>query len=482
MSDSSSTIVPSNGNLVDTQIQQFEKTLLEHIRILGLPSEAVFVQVAERRDVFQNAPAVISKIPTETLPQSIYLSKFLAATAAGLFDAALNYMWDQTIVELRKRVARYDLSYFFDLCVTDPDRRKKLETEADLEKIEDSELIRGAFSMELISELGYKHLDFIRYMRNRASAAHPNQNEITGLQLIGWLQTCIVQVINLPLSNVVVQIKALLTNIKSNRLTESDARQIGVFFTDLPQEPVNTLCSGFFGIYTNNETNTQTRQNIQLLLPYLWTRVDENTRFQFGVKYAQFVSRNEQQRVLLARQFLESVSALSYVPHGLLSAEIEDAMSDLLAAHHAGNNFYNEPVFAKQLQRITGETGKVPENVTQQYVLGVVEVFLTNGYGVAWNAEPIYLELLQQLDPRQSLIAAVSFRNLTIASKLQFPLCQKKYRELLDMMVVQVTNPAVKELIQDILDALNRKVSPERLYEDKRLAEKIDNLRKILNV
>ena len=33
----------------------------------------------------------------------------LAAVGAGLFDAALNYLWDETIAEFRRRVARYDL-------------------------------------------------------------------------------------------------------------------------------------------------------------------------------------------------------------------------------------------------------------------------------------------------------------------------------------------------------------------------------------
>jgi len=38
-------------------------------------------------------------------------------------------------------------------------------------------------------------------MRNWASAAHPNQNQITGLQLIGWFETCTKEVIALPETN-----------------------------------------------------------------------------------------------------------------------------------------------------------------------------------------------------------------------------------------------------------------------------------------
>jgi hypothetical protein len=477
---SEQSLISSNNNQLD--IQQFESTLLSHISSFGLPTASVFSAVSERTDVYKNIESVVNRIPKELLPQSTYISKFLAAVAAGLFDAALNYMWDQTIMELRLRVAQYDISYFFDIVVTDQDKRKKLSTVDDLEKIDDYDLVKGALEIELISELGYKHLDFIRYMRNHASAAHPNQNEITGLQLVSWLQTCVMEVITLPISTSVVQIKVLLNNVKTSRLSEADAKQIAVFFTNLKQDRVNALCSGFFGIYTDLATITQTRQNIQLLLPYLWDRVGETTRYQFGVKYAQFLARSEQERQALARQFLEIVSAFSYAPDDIKAAEIEDALNNLLNAHRNFGNFYNEPVFARQLQRLVGNAGRIPEKITQTYVLGVVDVFLTNGNGIAWNAEPIYAELLQQFDPRQSLIAAVSFRNQIIASKLQFPLCQKKYAGLLEMMATQVSNPAVGEIIEEIRVLVNGKVPPERIREDRRLSDKIDQLRKILDV
>jgi hypothetical protein len=73
-------------------------------------------------------------------------------------------------------------------------------------------------------------------MRNWASAAHPNQNEITGFQLIGMLETCVIEVIMLPLSNVVADIKQLLENIKTNKIDEAEARQIASFFANLPRE------------------------------------------------------------------------------------------------------------------------------------------------------------------------------------------------------------------------------------------------------
>jgi hypothetical protein len=279
MSDQSdvTNIVPTSSYA--SQITQFEDGLLEFIAQHGLPINQVLVPVSERLKIFRNVEEVVEKIDAEQKQRSIYISKFIAASAAGLFDAALNYMWDETIYELRRRVARYDLAYFYDAAVgSSSEKRKKLNSEEDLVKIDDSELIQGSHEIGLISDLGFKHLDYVRYMRNWASAAHPNQNQITGLQLIGMLETCVIEVITLPLSNVVVGIKKLLANIKANKIDEIEAKQISSFFADLPKEKVHTLAEGFFGIYTQTDTTSQTRQNVRLLIPDLWERPEGATK------------------------------------------------------------------------------------------------------------------------------------------------------------------------------------------------------------
>lgn len=478
MSDESKSIV-IQSNAISTQLLDFEKSLLSFIDAQGLPTETVLVDISQRQVVIRNINSVLERIGNERLGKSVYISKFIAATASGLFDAALNYLWDETIYELRKRVAQYDLAYFYDVAVgNSTEKRKKLNTEDDLQKVEDSDLIKGANEIGLVSDLGFRHLDYVRYMRNWASAAHPNQNQITGLQLISMLETCIVEVINLPLSNVVVEIKRLLANIKSNKISKEEASQIAVFFAGLTQEKANALAAGLYGIYTQLDTTPQTRQNIQLLIPLLWDMVDENTRNEFGIRYARFVATNDQDRQKLAREFLDVVSGAKYLPEGVRVVEIGTAIDNLLAAHRGVNNFYNEPAFARQLQRQVGETGKVPKEINIKYVLCLVEVFLTNGNGITWYAEPTYIEMLNQFDSTQASIAVFSFVTKNISSRLQFPLCQKQFRRLVDLMRDKVTIPVVKELINDI-DSFTG--SMENMKDDTRIKSKANAIRRIVS-
>lgn len=131
-------------------------------------------------------------------------------------------------------------------------------------------------------------------MRNWASAAHPNQNEITGLQLVSWLETCVKEVITLPISDITIQIKQLLVGVKNTSISDKDAQEISVFTTELTQEQIDNLASGFFGIYVKPDTDSQTHQNINKLLPFIWGRVDEDNKQTFGLKYANFVASNSQ--------------------------------------------------------------------------------------------------------------------------------------------------------------------------------------------
>jgi len=459
------------------ELQAFENGLMTFIAQHGLPTQNVLVPVTERVKVFGNVEDVLALLDYPHKQQSIYISKFIAAAASGLFDAALNYLWDETIFELRKRIVRYDLEYFFDLAVTNPEKRNKLSAEEDLVRLDDNELIRGASEIGLISELGYRHLDYIRYMRNWASAAHPNQNQITGLQLIGWFETCIKEVITLPETSATAQIKTLLANVKAHELDMNGAKQVSGFFVQLTSDQSNNLMAGLFGIYTNEDSLPAARDNVKLLAPMLRPFVGEGMRKNFGVKYGQFTANNDAARAKWAREFLDAVGAASYIPDTIRAAEIGTAVEELLSAHRGLNNFHIEPSFAHRLQSLVGDRGQVPSQIAERYVEGLVEVFLTNGHGVAWYAEPTYQRLLARLDATQALFAALSFRKMHIASKLQFGLCREKFLEVVALAKVKVTSPQgidILNLIEDYKPPL------QHLRSETKLMEKVNAITKSL--
>lgn len=89
---------------VNNGVDQFTSGLYTYLDELGLPKEKVLVDTTERQRVINNLPDVVLNIGHEKRITSIYLSKFIAACGAGLFVAALNFIWDETIVNLREKL------------------------------------------------------------------------------------------------------------------------------------------------------------------------------------------------------------------------------------------------------------------------------------------------------------------------------------------------------------------------------------------
>ncbi|MFF9101480.1 hypothetical protein ACF1AU_12990 [Streptomyces rubrogriseus] len=379
---------------------------------------------------------------------SLYLSKFFAAVSAGLFDAALNYLWDETVNQLRQRVSAYDLSYFYDLAVgPTSDIRKKLSTSDDLSKVEDQKLIQAANKMGLLSDVSLQQIDLVRFMRNHASAAHPNHVELRALQLLNFLETCIVEVMTMRVDDVVIEIKRLLENIKKEAVDSRDVPVIAATFDRMPEGQANNLGNGLFGIYTRVGTDEQTKANVRLLMPELWPHLTEETHRQFGVRAARFRANQDNEQARLARELLETVDAVSFLPDDIRVPEIDAAIEVLLSAHDGWNNFTNEYAPATRLAELVGSPPSVPKEVTHKYVDSLVWVFLTNGSGESWSANPIYETLLRGLTVEEASYALTSFCSHDISLRLNLDLPQHKFRELLDIIDGKIVGRRRRELL-----------------------------------
>ena len=93
ISDNNQMIKQNEGQVLD--VTQFDNAIVQYLDYLRLPSNNLFAPISERSKVFKNVEDVFTNIDAQNLPKSLYLSKFIAAVASGLFDAALNYLWDE---------------------------------------------------------------------------------------------------------------------------------------------------------------------------------------------------------------------------------------------------------------------------------------------------------------------------------------------------------------------------------------------------
>lgn len=289
-------------------------------------------------------------------------------------------------------------------------------------------------------------------MRNWTSTAHPNEEELTGLKLLGWLEICIKNVFNLPLSDINIEIKKLLSDIKTRRFDKNEIALKKTFLLDLNSNQSNSLLNGLFGIYVSDSVSPEAIDNINEISPQLWSLADDSTKNNIGIKYGNFLINGHTDKQQSAKSFLEVVSGQSVIPDDLKSVEIANILSDLSTANKENNNFYSEPSIARELNRYVKNSKSIPEKIEKDFVITVISCFLTNGNGVAWNAEDFYVEMISNFTKNQALIGLLSYLDDSIQSKLNnSSLSDSKYTELLNMLKVKITTPKAVELINFII-------------------------------
>jgi len=455
------------------ELTQFESRLTEFLNELGLPNENILVPLSERWRFIKNVHDSLLVLTPEQLAQSNYIAKFVSAVASWLFDAALNYLWNETINSLRLKVQNYNIKYFFDTLNISEQKRKELRDEADIEKITDDDLIKWARWIELITDLGYRELDNIRYMRNWASAAHPNNAELSAIKLLSYLETCLKEVISVETPRVAVQINKLFHDIKSSRIAIDTISAIADSLNELNWKQYANLVNWLFWIYIDKDSSSDAIENINVLVPRIMERMSDDIRYELWIKFANFKINNFLHEERMSKDFLKITSSLSFIPDNIRVNDIKNILDNLLNAHNNYWNFYSEPIFARQLRDIVGEIW-VPNSIAKDYVYTLVEVFLTNWNWVARNADPIYRELIKWFEKQLAIFAITTYKKDEISSKLRYTMCQNRYLELLDMIEPKITD----ENISLFIGKIRRSASDlSNLWKNESLNDEIRTLR-----
>lgn len=262
-------------NELETTISDFNEPFTNYLTNLGLPITGILAPISARQTVINSIESEINKISKDNRQYAIYLTRFLSSVAAGLFDGAVAYLWNETIKSLQKMVASYDLDYFIKVTSEINNRYHNIKTEEDLSLIADYDLLNTCNRMGLITDHVFEVFKFINYVRNHSSATHPTENEIGAYDLLSWLENCIRYAINAEPNGDAIKLKQLLYNIRANNIPEDDLSYIGTNINNLPTIMVEDLLSSIFGMYTDSTISANISQNITGIAKYIWDASSE---------------------------------------------------------------------------------------------------------------------------------------------------------------------------------------------------------------
>lgn len=444
---------------INPQVDDFTRALTSYLADLGLPTDNVLVPVCERTKLINNFPDVLNLLPFNNKNEYLYLSKFIAACGIGLFDAALNFLWDETVLNLRNKIVNFDLQYFLESAISDPEKRKKIKNADNLDEIDDWELIRGCHLTGILSEIGFKHLDYIRDMRNWVSAAHPNQNQITGLQLVAWLETCIKEVIGKEPEAPALEVKKLLSNVRNSILTNDLILHINHSMEKLPSDILTSLLKTLFGMYTDKKSSTEIKANIKGIVQKCWELSTQNSKYECGLKYAAFAANGDADRTILAKEFLSLVDGLAYLPTDALALELSEKINNLYLAHTRLNNFYNKPIYAKVLSKYIPDNGDIPTIVRFQYVKVIIMARIGNGYGTSWHACAYYDKLIGKFTEQEIIELTKLFTDSEFSSRIRFSSCVEAFKEIVAILLPKTTNQISRQILNSISEQTSEQLT-----------------------
>lgn len=436
MSDKTNNIIliSKSKEQIETSIATFNQPLADLLAHVGLPTENVLAPITERGKVIAAFETVLNILPVSERDKSFYLSKFLVSISVGLFDGALTFLWDETIKALRKMVATFDLEYFFNVAESINNRYKSLKQEEDLLAVSDHDLLEISRRIGLINDVNFKRLEHVNYLRNHASASHPNDNEVTGLEILSLLENCLRYAIVAKPDHSVIKIKQLFHNIRTQLIPHEDFSVIGQDFAKQPQERIDDFLIAIVGMYCDPQKTNITQLNIEKLTPEIWRCSTEETKYIVGSKFGLYRKNGDVSRKDSIQKILEIVNGQNYKDEDSIGAELIEKLQNLRSAHYEWNNFYYEYPHVRAIDLTIPKTGKIPNAARRMFVKIISICFVGNGKGfregVDENAVEYYKKYINNFDDQDIYDFLDLFTDPEFVNDLNMPKAEKRMKNL----------------------------------------------------
>ena len=444
-----------------TQLAVESNIFLNYLENLSLPTDNIIATTEERDIIANNNPVFVHNLPDEVKQNARYLSKFIGATAIGLFDAALNYIWNEVVLALRQKAITYGIDLFFDAAVGSP-KREFFVSEDDLHSLRDAQLIDTCSKLELISRITSKKIKHILDMRNEIAASHPNAEAIGGYELLGWLDTCIKDIIRESCSESAIRVKAFIDQLKSynDEIDEVTTNQLLNDIKKLSTPHIHNLAYTFFNWYTATDNNIL-KINITKFIPAVWAATMDPVRYNLGGRLDSFVTQLKTKEAENGNQFLVLVNGLRYKSITSRHAHLEYLSKELFCAHNGYDNFSTETIYMREILQYCHCASDIPESISYQLIHVIILCRLGRGFvsysdGIGSSAKNLYDEFLKKFDSRCVAIALQCLWSDDILCKVDgYSRCRKHLTSILDIFSELVIDERSKEIITFIKSNIN---------------------------
>ncbi|MBP8746041.1 MAG: hypothetical protein KBH86_13065 [Syntrophorhabdus sp.] len=393
---------------------------------LGVPRE-ILASDEEIEAAWLGLPRVLRKIPPQRRTEE--LGRMCVAVAVGLFDGAINYVWNATVLELREKVRAFGL-----MVVRQVTGNTGFDEDA-LQDLKDADLLSLCLKLNLITEDGFFFLDQCRDIRNNFSAAHPAMGKIDDSEFIAFVNRCAKYGLGDEKNPVGVDIQAFVTALKAGKFSQEQEGQWVQRLKDTHEAQRELLFGTLHGMYCDPVLSEETRLNALSISKAFVDSFTPKIQSDLINRHQDYVAKGETKRHGASQQYFEKLGLLAILGDAERHGIISNACKRLFSVHQAFDNFYNEPPFAERLYQIIGQV-PVPDTVKQELVETVVTCAVGNAYGVSRAAYPYYARMIKGFMPSEIVIMLQLPETRTVVGTRigAYPRCKTSFSQLVSLI------------------------------------------------
>ena len=443
------------NNLIHPQVQ----SIINFLDSMGLPSDNIIADLPQREIIGKNLPEYIYKLPSELKQDARYLSKFVVGAGFGLFDYALNSVWNEVVLSLRQKAIAYGIDYFFDNAVG-ASVRAAYQKEEDLAGLKDNTLLNTRQKLELISETTYKKLSHILDMRNDIGISHPTNATINAFELLGWLQNCVEDVIQDQPSPAALQIKGFIDNLKQHTviIDQTTIDSITVQIKALHTHHCDNIIRTLFGLYVNPSSDQILRKNISLFVEAVWNCCSDEAKYNLGIILEGYNVNLHQDKYNLGDEFFKLVNGNSFRTKNEKIHILNNLLNELKDTHYEWDNFYHEVPIAEKISSFITKSSDFPPEIVNKLIryLLLCRVGKGTNYknGVSPGALGFYNHILLTLPEDYIPIFIAELTHYEIYQKLSRNNARQFFIPLLVEMRKQLISDKYKEVFDYLISEL----------------------------
>lgn len=392
---------------------------------LGVP-RTVLAPDDEIQYAWNDLPRELKRIPRELRDE--LLARMCVAVSTGLFDGAINYVWNASIRNMRRKVKDFGYNVVAHILNDDFDEKK-------LNNLKDAELLSLCLKLNLISEEGFYFLDQCRDVRNNFSAAHPSIGFIDDRELILFISRCSKYALSSAINLKGVDIAAFTKAVKGRKFTDT---QFEIWLSRLKEthDAQREILFGMLhGIYCDPSSTEQSRINSLNICKAFASSFTPQIKLELTDKHYEYQAKGDEKRYSASLKMFEKLSLLDSLSDMEKHNIFSHACSRLYSVHMAYDNFYNEPPFAERLLELS-MGNEIPDTVKQSYVHVVLMGYIGNKYGTSSGAEEYYKDMIKNFTPKEiNILLDVKDTNSILSNRIkQYSRCKKRYLDVVKMI------------------------------------------------